>query len=720
MLLAAGDKLGPYEILAPIGAGGMGDVYRARDTRLGRIVAVKVFKEGHGSRFQQEARAIAALNHPHICQIYDVGPDYLVMEYIEGKPLCGPLPLEDATRMALQIASALEAAHERRILHRDLKPANVMISPSGVKLLDFGLAKMNGTVDDDPATQATEVQTIEGTILGTAAYMSPEQAQGKPLDERSDIFSFGAVLYELLSGKRAFGGDSIAVVFSAVMRDDPAPLESAAATIVSRCLAKQPAQRFQSMAELRTALEKVVVAGPVQNHPSIAVLPFANMSPDKENEYFSDGMAEEIINVLAHLPGWKVTARTSAFSFKGKDVRIAQIAAELGVEHVLEGSVRKAGNRIRITVQLIKAVDGFHLWSERYDRELNDVFAVQDEIAAAIAGVLEAKLAGGRKHYTPNVAAYEAYLKGLHCLWSNGKNWAIRTRELYEQAIALDPRYALPHAALAAFYHIVYSRYGDQGEALARGRESLRRALELDPTLPEANAWLGIYAAVYDYDWKEACRRFGIALAEQPVRPDIRHLYGYFYLRLVGRSQEAVVEHRRALEEDPLNLIMRVGLAVSLRAAGRDEEAAQEARRLLEIDPDFMAAYSLQALDVTREPLVDALAYAEKAASLFSWNKTSVGLLAGLLVRAGDPARAREVLCNLGDSQDYGVPCALALFHLLCSENEQAAEWTERALEQRDQLVPMILLSPPWSPMLRTTSRWPALSKRMNLPDAVA
>jgi serine/threonine-protein kinase len=476
------------------------------------------------------------------------------------------------------------------------------------------------------------------------------------------------------------------------------------------------------MAEVRAALEKVVVAGDVQHQPSIAVLPFANMSPDKENEYFSDGMAEEIINALAHLPGWKVTARTSAFSFKGKDLRIAQIAAELGVEHVLEGSVRKAGNRIRITAQLIKAADGFHLWSDRYDRELNDVFAVQDEIAAAIAGVLEAKLSGRRKHYTPNVAAYEAYLKGRHCLWTHGsrnKNWEIRTRELYEQAIALDPRFALPHAALAEYYHIVHSRSGNPSEALARGRESARRALDLDPTLPEANAWLGIFAGVYDYDWKEAGRRFGMALAEQPVRPGTRHLYGYFYLRLVGRSPEAVAEHRRALEEDPLNLIMRVGLAVSLRAAGRDEEAANEARKLFELDPEFIAAYTLQALDVTREPLAEALAYAERAVSLFPSWKPSVGLLAGMLVRAGDLARARELLRTLGDGQNHGAPCALAIFHFLCSENEQAAEWTERALGQRDPFVPMVLLSPPWGPMLRTTSRWPALAKRMNLPDAV-
>jgi serine/threonine protein kinase len=276
MPLSAGDKLGPYEILSPLGAGGMGEVYKARDTRLDRIVAIKTIKTENNSRFRQEARAIAALNHPHICQIYDVGPDYLVMEFIEGQPLRGPVPLEDSIRLAIQMAGALNEAHKQRILHRDLKPANVIVSQSGAKLLDFGLAKVT-TSENPDETQ----QTIEGSILGTAAYMSPEEAEGKPLDERSDIFSFGAVLYELVSGRRAFNGASILDTLNAVVREDPAPLASSVSSIVTKCLAKRPEQRFQSMTELKTALEQAAVTKPAESQPSIAVLPFANMSGDK-------------------------------------------------------------------------------------------------------------------------------------------------------------------------------------------------------------------------------------------------------------------------------------------------------------------------------------------------------------------------------------------------------------------------------------------------------
>ncbi len=281
--------------------------------------------------------------------------------------------------MALQIAAALEEAHGRKILHRDLKPGNILITSKGVaKLLDFGLAKLTGEEDMDAT------RTIEGTVLGTAAYMAPEQAQGKPADARSDVFSFGAVLYEMVSGTRVFGGNSTAEVLSAVLRDDPGPLKAPPAleTVVRKCLAKEPAQRFQSATELKSALEAIDFrAG---EPPSIAVLPFADMSPGKDNEYFSDGLAEEIINALVQVPGLKVIARTSAFAFKGQNTDIRKIAEVLGVSTVLEGSVRKAGNRIRVTAQLITAADGTHLWSERYDRELADVFAVQDEIAAAI------------------------------------------------------------------------------------------------------------------------------------------------------------------------------------------------------------------------------------------------------------------------------------------------------------------------------------------------
>ena len=718
MPVSPGDKLGPYEIIAPIGSGGMGEVWKARDKRLDRIVAIKCLKSQHTARFEREARAVASLNHPHICQIYDVGPDYLVLEYIEGKPLRGPLPLADVLRLFGQIADALELAHRRGILHRDLKPANILLTDNGcAKLLDFGLAKLVVAEDADGT------QTMEGTVLGTAAYMAPEQAEGKPLDERSDIFSFGAVLYEVISGTRAFAGNSAAKVLSAVLRDDPPILQTTPAVlrIVRKCLAKLPAERFQTVADLKKALEQAAAAGE-EKQPSIAVLPFTNMSGDKEQEYFSDGLAEEIINALAHIPGLKVTARTSAFFFKGKDVKVAQIAHELGVEHILEGSVRKGGNRVRITAQLISAADGFHMWSERYDRELADVFAVQDEISGSIAAILKNKLMaapeGGSRGYTPNIAAYEAYLNALHHQWKRTSPESLeKSREYYEQAAKLDPGFALPHVGLAVYHHIACSSLIDPRQGVVLGRQALQKALELDPSLPEAHAWLGIFAMWADFDWREAQRRFDIAFSRQPVSPMLRHWYGYFYLSKVGRALEAVDQHRRALEEDPLNLVLRSGLAVSLTAAGKDEEALAEVRRTLELDPNFVAAYTLQTLNVTKVPLPEALAFAEKGHSLAPWHVPSIGLLAGLLMRNGDRARAAELLAKLGDGQANGAPVAFAIYHLLCGEIEKAAEWTKTAVEQKHPMVVMLLINPPWGPLLRSSVSWPKLAKTMNLPE---
>jgi TolB-like protein/tRNA A-37 threonylcarbamoyl transferase component Bud32 len=416
MPLSAGDRLGPYEILALLGAGGMGEVWKARDTRLNRTVAIKLLKGQHGVRFEQEARAIAALNHQHICQIHDIGPDYLVLEYIEGKALKGPAAVSEALRLAEQIAEALEAAHRKGVVHRDLKPANILVTLEGsAKLLDFGLAKQ--FVDSD------ETATIEGTVLGTAAYVAPEQTQGKALDARSGVFSFGAVLYELLSGRRAFHGENSVSTMASILHKEPAPLDAPAVlqAIVKKCLAKAPGLRYQNMAEVREALQEVAktLAEP-KKQPSIAVLPFANMGGDKEQDYFSDGLSEEIINALAQVPGLKVIARTSAFAFRGKELDIREIAEKLGVETILEGSVRRAGNRVRITAQLITAADGSHLWSQRYDREMADIFAVQDEVAAAIAGMLQGKLgvqtAKSRRHM-PELEAHEALLKARYHTW---------------------------------------------------------------------------------------------------------------------------------------------------------------------------------------------------------------------------------------------------------------------------------------------------------------
>jgi serine/threonine protein kinase len=367
--LSEGDKLGPYEILALVGNGGMGEVYRARDPRLKRDVAIKVSAGQFSERFEREAQAIAALNHPHICQIYDVGPNYLVMEFLEGHALLsqeepGPLPLDRVLEYAAQICDALDAAHQKGTVHRDLKPANVLVARSGIKLLDFGLAKVARAAAPEAAVEGatqTMALTKDNAILGTVHYMSPEQAESKPVDARSDIFSFGLVLYEMLGGCRAFDGESAVSIMAAILHKDPPPLDAPTEIqrVVSRCLAKQPNDRFQTIVDVKSALKKASTKT-VEEQPSIVVLPFANLSADKENEYFSDGLAEEIINFLAQIPGLKVIARTSAFAFKGKTEDFRKIADTLGVTTILEGSVRRSGSRIRVTAQLINAQDGYH------------------------------------------------------------------------------------------------------------------------------------------------------------------------------------------------------------------------------------------------------------------------------------------------------------------------------------------------------------------------
>jgi eukaryotic-like serine/threonine-protein kinase len=708
MPLSVGEKLGPYEILARIGAGGMGEVWKARDTRLDRIVALKQLKSAHSGRFEQEARAIAALNHPHICQIYDVGPDFLVLEYIDGKPLRGPMPLEQALRIAAQIAEALEAAHARSILHRDLKPGNVLLGAAGAKLLDFGIARL--TADPD----ATKTMAVMGTPL----YMSPEQAEGKALDARSDIFSFGAVLYEMLCGRRAF--DSL----GALLRDDPTPLDSPAASLVNRCLAKLPAQRFPSMAELRAELRAALArieAAPKDQQPSIAVLPFANLSGDKEQEYFSDGLAEEIINALAQIPGLKVTARTSAFAFRGKEQDITRIAEALRVRTILEGSVRRAGNRIRVTAQLINAADGYHLWSQRYDRELADVFEVQDQIAAAIAGALKPKLASqpaAAERYKPNLPAYEAYLKGLHQLQKLTPASIARGKEYFERAISLDPKFALPYSELAYHYTwqaILYLR--PTSEVMPHVQEWAQKALDIDPSLSDAHSCLAWKAFWYDYDWNEAERRLSLALSRAPVPVWTRWSHTTYKV-LLGRAREAEELMRGAVEADPLEALNRYFLAWIFEATGRAQEAEQEYRHILELDENFyLGRWGLGRLLFARGETSEAVHCFEKAYPLAPFWRPAVAALAGLLATKGDERRAAELLGKLGPPETYGVPLAWVYFHVFRGETEKAVDWLEKAIDQRD-LNAVTLPRRTISEALRASPRWPSLAKRMNLPES--
>jgi TolB-like protein/predicted Ser/Thr protein kinase len=704
-----GGAVGPYTLLSLIGRGGMGEVWKAHDARLGRTVAIKRLLSVSES-FTREARAIAALNHPHICTIHDVGDGYFVMEFVDGQPLAGPLDSNATILLARQIAAALEAAHAKGIVHCDLKPANVIVSGGRAKLVDFGIARLRSESGGDATMTG-------GNIAGTPAYMAPEQAQGQRADARSDIFSFGALVYELLSGRRAFGRESVAETLSAVLRDRPAPLAAPErlTRVIDRCLEKSPTARFQSATELLRALEGVTSAVETAA-PSIAVLPFANMSSDPEQEYFSDGLTEEIINALAQLSGVKVIARTSSFAFKGKNVDIREIAAALGVTTILEGSVRKGGNRIRVTAQLINVVDGSHLWSDRYDRELADVFAVQDDIAAAICRELKVKLAPAarlRRDYKPRLEAYEAYLLARHHQWNLTPTSLEDARAAYERAIAFDPSYALPYTGLAELSHILATHRGPEAQRhRLRIRELTERALAIDPELPEGHGWLGALAATYDYDWAEADRRFRIATG---LDARLRHWNAYFHLRFV-RPDEAVTEHQTVLIEDPLSRIGRAGYVISLISAGRMTEARDESRRLLDTAPDFAGTYTLLAFDLVNASLQEALDFAERGYERAPWSPGTTGLLAGLLQRSGDEARSAALMEPYRDPGIYGHPVDHALFHLASGDVDAAVPWVDRTLEQHHPFGMMILIGGPYGHALRASKGWPVLAARVNLP----
>jgi len=724
MTLAPGTRLGPYELLSPIGAGGMGEVWKARDTRLGRIVAIKKVKEQHSERFKQEARSIAALNHPNICQLHDVGPDYLVLEYVEGKPLSSPLPEREAVRLAIQIATALEEAHRNGIIHRDLKPSNIMVTDKGsVKLLDFGLAKLyeqsaGESTAEFPATQA-------GAVLGTVAYMSPEQAQGQPADARSDIFSFGLVLYEMLSGKRAFAGDTPIAVGAAIMKEEPSALQSSVplGKIVRRCLAKQASGRYQSISEVKQALEQTmedISAGTSSKpeQPSIAVLPFVNMSGDKEQEYFSDGLAEEIINALTQIAGLKVIARTSSFAFRGKEQDITTIAQALRVNTVLEGSVRRSGNRIRVTAQLINSTDGSHLWSERYDRELAEVFVVQDEIAQAIAEKL--RFRGDHplvKPYMGNVEAYNLYLKARYHLSKLSPGSLEKSKQYFEQALSVNPAFAPAWAGQGVLYFIL-GFWGAMPPKAANvhSRQAVLKALELDDTLPEAHGHLGALLAA-EYDWQGAEREFRRAIELGPQVWDVWSQYSTFYLIPTGRLAEALAAGRRGLDLDPLSPLLQTQLGIRYFAMGQLDKAIEQFRSALDLDPNFLLAHVHLGFTCIQVGKVDeGIQVIEKAVQLFGGIPVSMGLLGFAYASTGRIGKAQELLEQLQElSKTAYVPAiAFATIYSGLGEIDRAFDWLESAVEECHSIIPVLLRLPILTP-LRSHPRYHALLRKMNL-----
>ncbi len=642
MALAAGTLLGPYEIQAPIGAGGMGEVYRARDRRLGREVALKLLPESARcdtqllERFLREAQAASALSHPHICTVHDIGDHdgrrFIVMELLSGTTLqerlqSGPLPFAELCTLAAEIADALAAAHAHAIVHRDIKPGNIFLTAHGVKVLDFGLAKLTGDriapeeLDAGfrnaetvlPGSGATEL-TSPGFALGTLFYMSPEQALGKRVDPRSDLFSLGAVLHEMATGRRAFPGATPAAVFDAILHREPdgALPEACAelAPIVQQLLAKEPERRFASAQEVATALRRLVHSGDTSTTrrreaaraepASIAVLPFLNLSADPENEYFTDGITEEILTALSKIKALRVASRTSSFAFKGRSEDVRAIGRTLGVGSVLEGSVRRSGNRLRVSVQLVQAGDGYQLWSERFDRELADIFAVQDEIAERVVAALRVVLSESerrdlRRIPTDNVEAYDAYLRGRDLLRPLDVKSFHAARKMFERAVALDESFVPAWLGLVESCYWLHVWVARNEELLATARAAAARALVIASDLAEAHVAQGL-ACVMAGENAGAHRSLARAAELDP-----RNFDAYYYAARVwvseGGLEEAAALFATAAEVRPDDYQALTLLAGCYKGLGRaDEQRATAARALavierqLELQPNDVRA----------------------------------------------------------------------------------------------------------------------------------
>jgi len=627
MLLTPGIRVGPYEIVAPLGSGGMGDVYRARDARLQRDVAIKGLPAAFAqsperlARFEREARLLASLNHPNIAGIFGLeeagGTPCLVLELVEGETLAqrlarGPLPVREALEIGGQIAAAIEAAHERAIVHRDLKPGNVMITPARlVKVLDFGLAK-GGAAEAASSSDLSASPTMAisatgaGVILGTASYMSPEQARGLAVDRRTDVWAFGCVMFECLCGRQSFGGDTVSDVIARILEREPdwstlpPTVPARLRDVVKRCLTKDLAERPRDIGDLRRELSAIAQelssppgaqAGRAAALPSLAVLYFENLASDKESEYFCAGITEDILTDLSKIKGLRVASRNAVARYRGAPADIPKVAADLGVGAVLEGSVRRAGDRVRISAQLINAADGFHLWAERYDRTLEDVFAVQEEIASSIAVALRVALtpaeSGNLVKDRPNdVRAYDLYLKGRERYGSYSEASLREALELFRQAIALDPNYALAWAGVADCYGQLcqWGKDVDFADLTRQGLEAARRAISLNPGLPEAHK---AEALNLRFSGEPGVARASLTRA---VEANPRFTPAIFNLAVEAfcRSDIAAAERfvRRALDVDPQEAFGCTWLAFVLGLTSRPEESIAAARRARTLSDD--------------------------------------------------------------------------------------------------------------------------------------
>jgi len=721
-----------YRIERELGAGGMATVYLARDIRHDRDVAVKILRPELAQslgreRFLREIKLAARLSHPHILPVFDSGEAdaqlYYVMPNVEGQSLRDrldaerQLPIAEAVRIACEIAAALDHAHRNGIVHRDIKPENVMLQDGHVLVADFGIGKAlaasAGQRPERPesATDLPDLAlTQAGMSVGTPAYMSPEQAVGESVDGRSDIYSLGCVLYEMLVGEPPFTGPNVQAVIAKRFVQTPAEVTALrqgvprpVARAIQRALARTPIDRPETAAELLATLREPDTAGlPAPNAPpaqSIAVLPFVNLSPDRDNDYFGDGIAEDIINALARVEGLHVAARMSAFSFKGRNPDLRTVGEQLNVATVLQGSVRKAGNRLRITAQLMAVSDGYQLWSERYDREMVDVFAVQDEIAGAIAERLQLTFEKSRstpvKATTGEVQAYELVVRGRSLTAQRGRA-ILEAIECFERAIALAPDNAAAHAALGNAYR-VKAQYmlGSAAECHPRVEAELMRALELEPENAEAMGHLGTFLVAAHIDIDRGFALWERALALDPRLSEVRTLYAAWGLAVLrGGCDDARAEQelRRAVADDPRNPICSTVFAIGFGILGRPHEGAAELRRACEIDPAaFAPRYALAWCLTWARETEEGMRVAEGAIEQFGRHPWLLQVLTGLYMQRGDRTRAEAVHAEL---EARAVTSTITFYTravsaLYLGRIDEAVEHALRSAELKDALGPI-------------------------------
>jgi len=756
-----GRTVSRYHILERLGKGAMGVVYKARDLRLERLVALKFLatdrleNESARQRFMQEAKAASALDHQNICTIYsiedtDEGETFISMAYYEGETLQhrierGVIGVNDALDIAIQIGRGLAKAHEHGIVHRDVKPANVMLTVDGtVKLLDFGIAILAGSIR---STQA-------GIAVGTPAYMSPEQARSEECDGRTDVWGLGVVLYMMLTGQWPFRGHQQHALVHSILNDDPRPLgelragvPAALERIIATALAKDPDQRYQTAKEFINALNLVLETVPngelaetvvepsiavlhetpaaVRAAPSIAVLPFANLSHDPENEYFSDGISEEIITALAQVEGLRVVSRTSAFQFKGKTGDVREIGQSLRVVSVLEGSVRIVGDRVRVAVQLVNVTDGYQVWSQRFDRRMEDIFAIQDEIAQSIVSALRIKLTTGASQTAQiaprprpdNMAAYTLYLKGRY-QWNKQTEEGLRSAaQHFEEAIAEDPEYAPAWAGLAD-YNIALGFWSvmPPDELWPKARKHALRAVELDPSLPHAQISMGYVRVFCDWNWTEAGRHFKTAVELRPGDSQARYAHAV-YLTQMSRVDEALIEMRHALSLDPLALNVNTALALVYYYRREYDRAVDLAQKTLQLDPNhFEMQVGLACIRLQTSRFEEGVNALEALSAASGDNPIILGLLGYGYGVADMDSKARDIIDKLDllSKERYVAPISLALVHIGLAAHDEAFAWLDRAAAAHDVLLCYLDVMPCYDP-LRRDARFPALRQKIGM-----